>query len=197
MSMKQVSAIVRQDSVERLEERLRGIRVPAMTSTGVRAFGGGASDIAHSATGKHVRVDVLAPDARVDEIIETIQEVAHFAQAAGEGYVVVLPVVRVLGISDVTALHTRGRCGKSPTARPPRRVSTSLARVLLTLAVLAVAGAYIAPSLHRFHFLAGAIVLVAASGILLAWPPLSPRRGRDASARHGFDPRTEPSEQRE
>jgi nitrogen regulatory protein PII len=98
--MQLVKAIVRPDKVEAVKDALVKINIPGMTVTEVRGHG---SQKGHTAVyrGKEytvtllpkMEIDVVVPDALVDEAIKAIIGTARTGEI-GDGRVFVIPVAR-------------------------------------------------------------------------------------------------------
>ena len=98
--MQLVKAIVRPDKVEAVKEALVKINMPGMTVTEVRGHG---KQKGHTAVyrGKEytvtllpkMEIDVVVPDAMVDEAVKTIIGIARTGEI-GDGRVFVIPVAK-------------------------------------------------------------------------------------------------------
>ncbi|PMS19707.1 P-II family nitrogen regulator [Trinickia dabaoshanensis] len=100
MESQYIVAIVRPDRLDALEQALHALRTHGITVSKVRGFGMHLNPYADEWTTEHVKVEVFARAADVDELVAAIMEAAHIG-APGDGIVAVMPVTRFYSI------HTR------------------------------------------------------------------------------------------
>ena len=102
--MKKVEAYIQPFMLQRVLKELRGIHVHGMTVMDVRGFGREkdesyphhSADYAVDFTPK-TRIEVLAPDEAVDQLVGAISRGAHTGRA-GDGKVFVIAVERAVSI---------------------------------------------------------------------------------------------------
>lgn len=107
--MKMVSAVIKHFKLDDVRKSLVGIGVQGMTITDVKGFGRqkGHHEVYRGAEFEvkflpKVRVDVAVPDARVEEVIETIKNSAYTGDI-GDGKIF------IYGIEDVIRIRTSER----------------------------------------------------------------------------------------
>jgi len=89
--MCKLTAIVRGSALERVEGRLKDLRVPGMTVTQVKGYGESANYYRTDWTVAHARIEIFLAAERADEVARAIIEVAATG-AEGDGLVAILPV---------------------------------------------------------------------------------------------------------
>lgn len=170
MTIKKITAIVRNDVLERVEQKLQAVRPPGITVSTVKGYGEYANFFEHDWLVRHARIEIFAPDEQVDEIVEAIRDGARTG-GPGDGFVAVLPVERMFKTRESPV--PQGQHAEpiiAHTTRRPDRASAALAQLMVVLAVLAVFTAYLVPAIHRFHFLACSILLLVVAGVLISRP---------------------------
>jgi len=102
--MKMIQAIVNTDRLDELRDRLFEIGAPGLTVDNVMGIGKPLGQMRYSDTRGFVpkffaksRVQIVAEDDRVDEIVEAVRTVCHTGQI-GDGKIFVLPVDEVVRI---------------------------------------------------------------------------------------------------
>ncbi len=97
MEYRKITAIVRLELVELLEDKLKAIGVHGMSVTKVEGFGEYADLYSTSWHSSHMRVEIFADSSTTDDIVTAIMEVAHTG-VVGDGIVAVLPVEKLFNI---------------------------------------------------------------------------------------------------
>jgi nitrogen regulatory protein P-II 1 len=99
MELKKVTAIIRGEFLERVEEKLQNMGVKGLTVTHVMGFGEQANvfTFTHNRLVRHTRIEIFTEKNRAEEIANAILEAAHTG-TAGDGIVVILPVERIFRI---------------------------------------------------------------------------------------------------
>lgn len=103
MSFRKVTAIIRPDRLEAVEDRLRDLAVPGISVTKVKGYGEYANFYTQDWMLTHARVEVFIGEQRADEIVSAIMDAAHTGME-GDGIVAVLPV------ESVYHVRTRKKC---------------------------------------------------------------------------------------
>ena len=103
MRFRKVTAIIRPDRLEAVEDRLRDLAVPGISVTKVKGFGEYANFYEADWLCSHVRIDVFTSKLKADEIAEAIMEAAHTG-IEGDGIVAILPV------ESVYHIRTKEKC---------------------------------------------------------------------------------------
>lgn len=97
MNWKKLTAIVRNEQLQAVEEKLQEIGVRGLTVQHVKGFGEHANFFRHDWLVRHVRIEIFAHEDRVREIAAAIMTAAHTG-TAGDGIVAISPVDEVLRI---------------------------------------------------------------------------------------------------
>lgn|SRR5574341_134215 len=97
MQLRKVTAIIRSDSLEAVEERLKQMLVKGLTVTHVKGYGEYANFFSHDWLVRHSRIEIFAEKARAEEIVRAIIETAHTGME-GDGLVAILPVEKIFRI---------------------------------------------------------------------------------------------------
>ncbi|MEJ5330159.1 MAG: P-II family nitrogen regulator [Desulfobaccales bacterium] len=102
--MKKIEAIIQPFKLEAVKEALHGISVQGMTVTEVKGFGRqkGLREVYRGMEYQvdflpKVKIEVIAPDDKVDTIVETIMTAARTGRI-GDGKIFVYPVAQVIRI---------------------------------------------------------------------------------------------------
>ncbi len=102
--MKLVTAVIKPFKLEEVRDALDGIGVHGMTATEVQGYGRqkGHTEIYRGAEYDvkflpKVRIEVAVADARVDDVVETIERTARTG-VTGDGKIFVMPLERALRI---------------------------------------------------------------------------------------------------
>jgi nitrogen regulatory protein P-II 1 len=116
--VKQIIAVVRPFVAEQVVEALRRGPVEALVVREVRGYGRQKDFLASYAESEYalaflpkVEIEAWVEDARVEEVIQRITELAHTGRP-GDGKVLVLPVRQFQTLDGVLA---------APTGQPPRK----------------------------------------------------------------------------
>ena len=103
MSFRKVTAIIRPDRLEAVEDRLRDLAVPGISVTKVKGYGEYANFYTPDWMISHARVEVFIGEHQAEEVATAIMEAAHTGME-GDGIVAVLPV------ESVYHIRTRKKC---------------------------------------------------------------------------------------
>lgn len=102
--MKKIEAIIQPFKLEAVKEALHGISVQGMTVTEVKGFGRqkGLREVYRGMEYQvdflpKVKIEVIAPDDKVDTIVESIMTAARTGRI-GDGKIFVYPVAQVIRI---------------------------------------------------------------------------------------------------
>lgn len=101
MQYRKVTAIVRRESLEKVEDRLKQFGVNGISVTQVKGFGEYANFFRHDWMITHTRVEIFAEKSRAEAISRIIAEAAHTG-LSGDGIVALLPVETVVRIRTLT-----------------------------------------------------------------------------------------------
>lgn len=91
MKFRKITAIVRLERAELIEQRLKAISVPGVSCSHVRGYGEYADFYSSDWQVTHARFEIFAAAARAQEIVDAILEEARTG-VSGDGIVAVLPV---------------------------------------------------------------------------------------------------------
>ena len=91
MKFRKVTAILRPERLEAVEEALKRLNVPGVSVTKVKGFGEYANFYQADWMCSHVRIEVFTGVRQADEIAQAIMDAAHTG-LEGDGIVAVLPV---------------------------------------------------------------------------------------------------------
>lgn len=107
MGFKKITAIVRSDRLEQVEERLKEICVRGLSVSHLKGYGEYANFFSRSWLVRHARIEIFVAEQSVESTVEAIVEVARTGEA-GDGLVAVLPV------EDITRIRTGSppECGE-------------------------------------------------------------------------------------
>lgn len=102
--MKKIEAIIKPFKLDEVKDALNGIGVKGMTVTEVKGYGRqkGHTEIYRGAEYvvdfiPKIKLEVIVPDEQVDQVIDTILNVAKTGKI-GDGKIFVLPVERVVRV---------------------------------------------------------------------------------------------------
>lgn len=118
MELQKITAIIRSDQLEDLEERLKGPGIPGITVDHVKGYGEYANFIARDCMSRYARVEIVTDKRRARRIVNTITEVVHTG-AQGDGIVYVTPVEQLVRIRD---RHTSRSAETCPRCRASLRL---------------------------------------------------------------------------
>lgn len=105
MELKKIVAIVRNQALGDVEDRLTGMRVKGISVTRVKGYGELTTFINPDWRFTHARIEIYTELSMVDAIVEAILKTAHVGMP-GDGIVAVLPVEKLYRIrsrSEITA----------------------------------------------------------------------------------------------
>jgi len=97
MCFRKVTAIIRNDALEKVEQRLHELGVPGISVTHVKGYGEYENFYSRDWMTTHARVEIFTPTRRADEIAQAIMDAAC-SGVAGDGIVAVLPVEKIYKI---------------------------------------------------------------------------------------------------
>lgn len=103
MDFRKVTAIIRPDALEKVENALKSLSVPGVSVTRVKGYGEYKDFYTPDWMGSHVRVEIFIGQHRAEAVVEAIMQAAHTG-LEGDGIVAVLPVEAVYHI------RTREKC---------------------------------------------------------------------------------------
>ena len=109
--LRNVTAIVRNDLLEKIERRLQELRIPGVSVTRVKGYGEYENFFARDWMTEHARIEIFLSQERADEVARAIMDAAHTG-IAGDGIVVVLPVESIYRIrtKEVATSDELGGC---------------------------------------------------------------------------------------
>ena len=99
MELKQIVAIIRNQSLEKVEGRLVDMQVKGISVSRVKGYGEYANFFNPDWMVAHTRIEIFAEASRVDEIIAAIMDVAHTGME-GDGIIAEIPVQRLFRIRN-------------------------------------------------------------------------------------------------
>jgi len=99
MELKKITAIIRHNQLQAVENRLKGANLPGMTVDDVRGYGEYVDFFSTDWMSRYARLEIVIDGHRVLEIADAISEVVHTG-AEGDGFVYVVPVDRVYRTRD-------------------------------------------------------------------------------------------------
>ena len=97
MDYRKITAIVRSDTLEHVEMRLKAIGIDGISVTKVKGFGEYSNFYSRDWLVTHARIEIFALHEQAESIAEVIIEAAH-SGTAGDGLVAILPVERLYRI---------------------------------------------------------------------------------------------------
>ncbi len=97
MKFRKVTAIIRPERLEAVEECLKKLNVPGVSVTKVKGFGEYANFYNSDWLCQSVRIEIFIGVKQADEIAQTIMEVAHTG-VEGDGIIAVIPVETIYHI---------------------------------------------------------------------------------------------------
>jgi nitrogen regulatory protein P-II 1 len=95
--LRKIVAIIRNESLEKVEGRLVDMRVKGISVTRVKGYGEYANFFNPDWMVTHSRLEIFAERARVEEIAAAIMEAAHTGME-GDGIVAIIPVEKLYRI---------------------------------------------------------------------------------------------------
>jgi len=124
MELKKITAIIRSDQLEDLEERLKGPGVPGVTVEHVKGYGEYANFFARDWMSRYARLEIVTDERQASNIVKAIAEVVHTG-TPGDGIVYVVPVEQLHRIRDrhtARSAQTCPRCRASARLRRRRQL---------------------------------------------------------------------------
>lgn len=97
MDLRKLTAIVRTDRLEEVEERLKEAGVKSLTITTVLGFGEYANFFRRDWLVGHAQIDIFAEKSWGEELAKIIMDAAHTG-ASGDGIVALVPVDKLYRI---------------------------------------------------------------------------------------------------
>ncbi|HFE36793.1 MAG TPA: P-II family nitrogen regulator [Gammaproteobacteria bacterium] len=91
MNYQKVTAIIRCDVLEKVEQKLCEIGIGGISVTKVKGYGEYANFYAKDWMGDCARIDIFTPESKTDKIVQAILDTAHLGME-GDGIVAVSPV---------------------------------------------------------------------------------------------------------
>lgn len=101
MNFRKVTAIIRNDVLEKVEGKLRTIGVKGVSVTKVKGFGEYSNFYSKDWLVTHARIEIFAHVSNAEVIAQAVMEAAHVG-LEGDGLVAVLPVEKVYRIRTKT-----------------------------------------------------------------------------------------------
>lgn len=101
MDYRKVTAIVRRESLEKVENRLKEFGVNGISVGQVKGFGEYANFFRHDWMVTYTRIEIFAERSRAEEIARIIADTAHTG-LAGDGIVALLPVEKIFRIRTLS-----------------------------------------------------------------------------------------------
>ncbi|HHI94170.1 MAG TPA: P-II family nitrogen regulator [Gammaproteobacteria bacterium] len=97
MDFRKVTAIVRCESCEKVEQKLQKLGVHGFSISKVRGYGEYADLYSNDWLVTHARIEIFTEASKAEEIAEAIMEAAHVG-LEGDGIIAVLPVEKLFRI---------------------------------------------------------------------------------------------------
>lgn len=99
MEFRKVTAIIKSEVLEKVEQGLRDIGIQGISVTKVKGFGEYANFYSRDwmVSVSHVRIEIFTEKAKVKAIVNAILEAAHLG-LPGDGIVVVVPVEQIFRV---------------------------------------------------------------------------------------------------
>lgn len=101
MKFRKVTAIIRPERLEAVEESLKKLNVPGVSVTKVKGFGEYANFYNPDWLCQSVRIEVFIDVKQADKIAQSIMEAAHTG-VEGDGIIAVIPVETIYHIRTKT-----------------------------------------------------------------------------------------------
>jgi nitrogen regulatory protein P-II 1 len=127
MDLKKITAIVRSDQLEDVENRLKGPDVPGISVDQVKGYGEYVNFFARDWMSRYARIEIVADGRQARRIANLIMEVVHTG-TRGDGIVYVVPIEEVYRIRDrhpSRSATTCPRCRAALRLRQRRRAIAS------------------------------------------------------------------------
>jgi len=97
MNFKKVTAIIRCESCEKVEQTLQKLGVHGFSISKVKGYGEYADLYSNDWLVSHARIEIFTEASKAEEIAEAIMEAAHVG-LEGDGIIAVLPVEKLFRI---------------------------------------------------------------------------------------------------
>jgi len=97
MNFRKVTAIIRCESCEKVEQKLQDLGVHGFSISKVKGYGEYADLYSSDWLVTHARIEIFTEASRAEEIAEAIMEAAHVG-LEGDGIIAVLPVEKLFRI---------------------------------------------------------------------------------------------------
>ncbi len=97
MNYRKVTAIIRRDVLEKVEQKLQEMGVRGISVTKVKGYGEYANFYSRDWMVNHARIEIFTTESQADAIAQAIMERAHLG-LEGDGIVAVLPVEKLYRI---------------------------------------------------------------------------------------------------
>ncbi|MDZ4142468.1 MAG: P-II family nitrogen regulator [Methylotenera sp.] len=104
MQFRKITAIIRSEALEKVEQRLQKLGVPGISVTRVKGYGEYANFYTHDWMATNARIEIFSTAKRAEEIARAIMEVAN-SGTPGDGIVAVLPVEKIYNIRKIAELQ--------------------------------------------------------------------------------------------
>lgn len=101
MEWKKIVAIIREDKLQDVEERLKDLRVGGISATRGTGYGEYANLFTRDWCVTHARLEIYCEASRANGIIRAIMDAAHTG-SAGDGIVALIPVEKLYRIRSKT-----------------------------------------------------------------------------------------------
>ncbi len=105
MKYQKVTAIIRGDLLEKVEQKLQEIGVQGVSITKVKGYGEYANFYSKNWMDSHARIEIFTLKEKTDTIAQTIMGAAHLG-LAGDGIIAVLPVEKIYRIRTRAEITT-------------------------------------------------------------------------------------------
>jgi len=97
MNYRKITAIIRNDLLEKVEHKLQELGIKGISVTKVKGYGEYANFYSKDWMVSNARIEIFIDEARADAIANAIMEAAHVG-IEGDGIVAVLPVEKLYRI---------------------------------------------------------------------------------------------------
>ena len=121
MKLKKITAIVRADQLEAVENRLKGPGIPGITVDHVKGYGEYANFFERDWMSRYARIEIVAETRHTRAIVDAITDSVHTG-TPGDGVIYVTPVEQLYRIRDQHAVRS------TPTECPHCRAALRLRR---------------------------------------------------------------------
>lgn len=104
MELRKIIAVVRNQSLEKVEGRLVDLGVKGISVTKVKGYGEYANFFDPDWMVTHARIEIFTEEAKVDEIVTAIMDIAHTG-LEGDGIIAEIPVKKLFRIRTKSEAH--------------------------------------------------------------------------------------------